>query len=55
MTFDFAGRTVVVTGGGHGLGREMCRTFNGLGPRGSVYRLNPVSGHLEPPAAFHYA
>ena len=31
MNIDFKGRTVVVTGGGHGLGREMCRTFGALG------------------------
>jgi 3-oxoacyl-[acyl-carrier protein] reductase len=41
MTFDFTGRTVVVTGGGHGLGREMCRTFNRLGAWVWTCDLNP--------------
>jgi 3-oxoacyl-[acyl-carrier protein] reductase len=31
MKIDFTGRTVVVTGGGHGLGRDMCRAFTTLG------------------------
>jgi 3-oxoacyl-[acyl-carrier protein] reductase len=31
MKLDFSGRTVVITGGGHGLGREMCRAFSELG------------------------
>lgn len=33
MKIDFDNRTVIVTGGGHGLGREMCRTFSELGAR----------------------
>jgi 3-oxoacyl-[acyl-carrier protein] reductase len=33
MKVDFAGRTVVVTGGGHGLGRDMSRAFVSLGAR----------------------
>lgn len=33
MEFRFDGKTVMVTGGGHGLGREMCRAFSSLGAR----------------------
>ncbi len=33
MNFDFSGRTVIVTGGGHGLGRAMARAFTELGGR----------------------
>ncbi len=31
MRIDFDGKTIIVTGGGHGLGREMCRAFSSLG------------------------
>jgi 3-oxoacyl-[acyl-carrier protein] reductase len=31
MNIDFVGRTVIVTGGGHGLGRDMSRAFSSLG------------------------
>ncbi len=40
MKIDFEGRAVVVTGGGHGLGREMCRSFAGLGARVWTCDLN---------------
>ncbi|MFO8173967.1 MAG: SDR family oxidoreductase [Longimicrobiales bacterium] len=33
MKIDFDNKTVIVTGGGHGLGREMCRAFSELGAR----------------------
>jgi 3-oxoacyl-[acyl-carrier protein] reductase len=33
MKIDFDGKTVIVTGGGHGLGREMCRAFTERGAR----------------------
>lgn len=33
MKIDFANKTVIVTGGGHGLGREMCKAFTDLGAR----------------------
>jgi 3-oxoacyl-[acyl-carrier protein] reductase len=33
MKIEFPGKTVVVTGGGHGLGQEMCRAFVELGGR----------------------
>jgi len=31
MNIDFKGRTVLVTGGGHGLGQEMCRILSEVG------------------------
>jgi len=31
MTFDCSGRMAIVTGGGHGLGQEICRTLASLG------------------------
>ena len=33
MIFDFGGQTVIVTGGGHGLGQEMARAFWALGAK----------------------
>jgi 3-oxoacyl-[acyl-carrier protein] reductase len=33
MNIRFDGKTVIVTGGGHGLGREMSRAFSSLGAR----------------------
>jgi len=33
MNIDFSGRTAMVTGGGHGLGQEMCRALSELGAR----------------------
>ena len=33
MKIDFAGKTVIVTGGGHGLGQEMCSSFADRGAR----------------------
>jgi 3-oxoacyl-[acyl-carrier protein] reductase len=33
MKIEFSGKTVVVTGGGHGLGQEMCRAFAERGGR----------------------
>ena len=40
MNMDFTGRTVVVTGGGHGLGRDMSRAFSALGARVWTCDLN---------------
>jgi 3-oxoacyl-[acyl-carrier protein] reductase len=41
MKVDFAGRAVVVTGGGHGLGREMCHAFAQRGATVWTCDLNP--------------
>lgn len=40
MKIDFAKKTVIVTGGGHGLGREMCKAFTDLGARVWTCDLN---------------
>jgi len=45
MRFDFLDHTVVVTGGGHGLGREMCRLFSNLGAE--VWTCDLNSKELE--------
>ena len=45
MNIDFAGRTVIVTGGGHGLGREMSRAFASLGAR--VWTCDLDEGNLK--------
>ena len=45
MKIDFSGRTAVITGGGHGLGQEMCRTFADLGAR--VWTCDLDRGELE--------
>jgi 3-oxoacyl-[acyl-carrier protein] reductase len=38
MKYDFTGKTVLVTGAGHGIGREIARSFTGLGAE--VYALD---------------
>lgn len=45
MNIDFTGRTVIVTGGGHGLGREMSRAFASLGAR--VWTCDLDGSNLE--------
>ena len=40
MKIDFGGRTAIITGGGHGLGQEMCRTFTELGAQVWTCDLN---------------
>jgi 3-oxoacyl-[acyl-carrier protein] reductase len=49
MNVEFKGRTVVVTGGGHGLGREMCRIFGALGA--GVWTCDLDKEELEETAA----
>lgn len=41
MKIDFSGQTVLVTGGGHGLGQAMCRSFAELGSRVWTCDLDP--------------
>ena len=41
MEIDFSGQTVLITGGGHGLGQEMCRSFGKLGGRVWTCDLEP--------------
>ncbi len=45
MDIGFAGRTVVITGAGHGLGREMARSFSALG--GRVWICDVLAEPLE--------
>jgi 3-oxoacyl-[acyl-carrier protein] reductase len=45
MNIDFAGQTVIVTGGGHGLGREISSSFAALGAR--VWTCDLDQGRLE--------
>ena len=45
MNIDFSGRTVLVTGGGHGLGQAMCNSFRELG--GQVWTCDLDAGKLE--------
>jgi len=45
MNMDFSGRTAVITGGGHGLGQEMCRAFSELGAQ--VWTCDLDDGRLE--------
>jgi 3-oxoacyl-[acyl-carrier protein] reductase len=45
MNIDFTGRTALVTGGGHGLGQEMCRALSGLGA--NVWTCDLDAGELE--------
>jgi 3-oxoacyl-[acyl-carrier protein] reductase len=42
MKLDFAERTVLVTGGGHGLGQEISRVFAGLGASVWTCDLDPA-------------
>lgn len=45
MKIDFSGMTVLITGGGHGLGQAMCSAFGELGGRVWTCDLDP--GKLE--------
>jgi 3-oxoacyl-[acyl-carrier protein] reductase len=42
MNIEFSGKTVIVTGGGHGLGQEMCRAFEELGAGVWTCDLDPA-------------
>lgn len=44
MTFDFTGRTIIVTGGAHGLGRAMARAF--VERRGRVWICDILENEL---------
>ncbi len=50
MDIRFSGRTVLVTGAGHGIGRGIALAFAGLGARVVAADINPVSeaDHLQP-------
>lgn len=50
MRFDFLDRTVMITGGGHGLGQEMCRLFSNLGA--DVWTCDLNSKELEETKGF---
>jgi 3-oxoacyl-[acyl-carrier protein] reductase len=45
MNIDFTGRTALVTGGGHGLGQEICRALSESGAR--VWTCDLDAGELE--------
>ena len=45
MNIDFSGQAVLITGGGHGLGQAMCRSFALLGAR--VWTLDLAPGRLQ--------
>jgi len=45
MNIDFSGKTVLITGAGHGLGREMSRAFCNLGAK--VWGCDLDAGELE--------
>lgn len=60
MAFDLTGKIAIVTGGGSGLGREICLSMAKAGAKVVVADINPVSGRntlneitlLEREAAF---
>lgn len=39
LTFDFSGRTVVVTGSARGIGKEVARTFGAAGASAGLIDL----------------
>lgn len=45
MNLRFDSKTVIITGGGHGLGREMCRFFSALG--GQVWTCDLSQENLD--------
>ena len=45
MNLRFDSKTVIITGGGHGLGREMCRLFSALG--GQVWTCDLSQENLD--------
>jgi 3-oxoacyl-[acyl-carrier protein] reductase len=53
MTFDLAGKRILVTGASRGLGRAMCRLFAELGARVAFTFTNDEGGARETLAAIH--
>lgn len=41
ITFDFSGRTAVITGGAQGIGREIALMFHRAGAQVAIFDLNP--------------
>lgn len=44
---SFAGKVVLITGAGHGIGRELAIKFNSVGARLVLLDINKVTGFFE--------
>ena len=49
MNIDFTGKTVLVTGGGRGLGKEMALQFAGCGANVYIANRKEDQGHNQNP------